>query len=167
MNQAAAVRAEERRASLRTPNITRRAAAILRILSLDPDLDRIATRTASIASALQQSHSSAIRKCAAVDSDTPRPPPTARYAAMHIGHFGTSASATLGSAHAAAPRARPLRRVSATGPPLAGPAASRLHAQTGRGGALLSGVFTRTPCDLRLLLLGIAFSSLSFVFPVS
>ena len=166
MNQATAVRAEKRRASLRAPNITRRTAAVLRVLSLDPDLDRMITRAANTASAPQHSDTSAVRKCAAVESDTPRPPPIARYAAMHIGHFGTRASATLGSAHAAVPRARPARRLSAAGPRLAGLAGPEpcRHAHTGRGGALLSGVFMRAPCDLRLLLRA-SYSPLSFALP--
>jgi hypothetical protein len=78
----------------------------------DLRVKRIATRTASSTSTLQHNHTSAVRKCAAVLKETPRPPPSARYAAMHIGHFGISASAMLGNANAAAPRVRRAGRLS-------------------------------------------------------
>jgi hypothetical protein len=71
---------------------------------------------------------------------------------MHMGHFGTSASATLGNAHAAALRARRVGRFSLAGRFGAGPfaagaageSAMRRHAHTGRG-APPSGVLTRAP----------------------
>jgi hypothetical protein len=56
-------------------------------------------------------------------TEIPKPPPIASHAAMHIGHFGTSASATLGSANAAAPRVRRAGR-RAEFSPATGPAAA-------------------------------------------
>jgi uncharacterized protein YukE len=105
-NQAAAVRAAER-VSFRALDSTWRGAA----MEYFPDLYRRTARAASTASAVQQSQSSAVRRCAAVESEMPRPPPSARQAAMHMGHFGMSARATLGSAHDAAPRARRAGRL--------------------------------------------------------
>jgi hypothetical protein len=94
-------------------------------LKMDLNMDLVsslmATRAASSTSTLQHSHITAVRRCAAVLTEIPKPPPIASHAAMHIGHFGTSASATLGSANAAALRVRRLGRFS---PAAVGPAAA-------------------------------------------
>jgi hypothetical protein len=107
-----------------------------------PRTIRIIKRTASSPSTLQHSHTSAVRRCVAAVSDIPSPPPIARYAAMHSGHFGTNARAILGSAHAAAPRVRRASRLSPRD--AAGEAAFRRHMQTGRA-PVLSVRVTRAP----------------------
>ena len=86
---------------------------MVRVLKLDLLLNRMATRTVSSTSMLQHNHISAVRRCVAVVKETPSPPPTASQAAMHMGHFGTSASAMLGNAKAAAPRVRRTGRLAA------------------------------------------------------
>jgi hypothetical protein len=98
-----------------------------RARSTDALVSRIATRAASSTSTLQHSHTIAVRRCAAVLRETPSPPPIARYAARHIGHFGTRASAILGSAKAAALRVRGLDLFSVTGRPGSGPGAASLE----------------------------------------
>jgi hypothetical protein len=50
-------------------------------------------------------------RCAAVDSDTPRPVPIAIYATRHAGHFGKSASIAPGTIH---PAMRLHRRINET-----------------------------------------------------
>ena len=91
---------------------------------MDLLLNRMATRAASSTSTLQHSHTTAVLRCAAVVMEIPKPPPIASHAAMHIGHFGTSASATLGSANAAAPRVRRTARRVRFSPAAVGPAAT-------------------------------------------
>ncbi len=98
-----------------------------RARSTDAIASRIATRAVSSTSTLQHSHTIAVRRCAAVLRETPSPPPIARYAARHIGHFGTRASAILGSAKAAALRVRGLDLFSVTGRPGSGPGAASLE----------------------------------------
>src|ERR1700761_56197 len=89
---------------------------IVRVLKLDLLLNRMARRTVSSTSTLQHSHTSAVRRCAAVVKEMPSPPPSASQAAIHMGHFGTSASAMLGNAKAAAPRVRRTARLCRIGP---------------------------------------------------
>jgi len=144
-DQATAARAEERRESLRASQVVARRPQ--RVLTAEPAANRTTMRTASSASVVQHSHTSAVRRCSAVVNDTPNPPPIARYAAIHMGHFGTSASAMLGSAQAAAPRVRRERRFSFTRPIGAGPAgeaAIRRHGQMDCGPPF-SVVVTRAP----------------------
>ena len=92
-------------------------------------VSRIATRAASSTSTLQHSHTIAVRRCAAVLRETPSPPPIARYAAMHMGHFGSRASAMLGSANAAALRVRGLDLFSVPRRPGGGPGAASLEGE--------------------------------------
>ena len=92
-------------------------------------VSRIATRAASSTSTLQHSHTIAVRRCAAVLRETPSPPPIARYAAMHMGHFGSRASAMLGSANAAALRVRGLDLFSVPRQPGGGPGAASLEGE--------------------------------------
>jgi hypothetical protein len=84
---------------------------MVRVLKLGLLLNRITTRTVSSTSTLQHRQTSAVRRCAAVVKEMPNPPPSASQAAIHMGHFGTSASAMLGNAKAAAPRVRRTARL--------------------------------------------------------
>ena len=108
-----------------------------RARSTDAIVSRIATRTTSSTSTLQHSHTIAVRRCAAVVRETPSPPPMAIYAAMHMGHFGTSASAMVGSANAVALRVRDLDLFSVLGRPGAGAEQKPRYAGKGKRDAPL------------------------------
>jgi hypothetical protein len=131
-----------------------------RARSTDAIVSRIATRTTSSTSTLQHSHTIAVRRCAAVVRETPSPPPMAIYAAMHMGHFGTSASAMVGSANAVALRVRDLDLFSVLGRPgagagaasLEGEAALRRHGQTGCATVFCEGITHSLHCGSTLRL---------------